>query len=131
MLSGLNVLIRGRPGGPQLRRPIDPQRYMWSTVSFAIMARYQVEEKASTVSIEVSDVSGKEHQLMQAFGECQSGHCSCPTDEYAKLASMRVEQSGDSIRIQLEPRPGERLDVAEIAACLDYTTDKVAKPDQA
>lgn len=54
-----------------------------------------------------------------------------PTDEYVKLASMRVEQSGDSIRIQLEPKPGERLNVTEIAECLDYTTDKVAKPDQA
>ena len=95
------------------------------------MSRYQVEEHASTVSIDVFDVSGKERQLMQAFGECQSGQCSCPTDEYAKLASMKVEQSGDSIRIHLEPKPGERLDITEIAACLDYTTDKVAKPDQA
>lgn len=95
------------------------------------MARYQVEERASTVSIEVSEVSGKEHQLMQAFGECQIGRCSCPTDEYTKLAAMKVEQSADSIRIQLEPKPGERLDITEIAACLDYTTDKVTKPDQA
>ena len=94
------------------------------------MARYQVEEKASTVSIEVSDVSGKEHQLMQAFGECQSGQCSCPTDEYTKLASMKVQQSGDTIRILLEPKLGERLDITEITACLDYTTDKVAKPNQ-
>lgn len=108
-----------------------PQRLCGPAVSFAIMARYEVEEKASTVSIEVSDVSGQEHQLLQAFGECQSGQCSCPTDEYAKLASMKVEQFGDRILIQLEPKPGERLDITEIAACLDYTTDKVGKPDQA
>ena len=95
------------------------------------MTRYQVDQKESTVSIEVSDVSGKANRLMQAFGECQSGQCSCPTDEYAKLASMKVEQSGDGIRIQLEPKPGERLDIGEIAACLDYTTDKSARPDQA
>lgn len=95
------------------------------------MARYRVKEKASKLSIEITDVSGQEHRLMQAFGECQSGKCSCPTDEYAKLASMKLEQSGDRIRIELAPKPGERLNVAEIAACLDYTTDRVTTPDQA
>lgn len=93
------------------------------------MARYRIDEKDSTISIEVAEVGGHQDQLMQAFGECQSGQCSCPTDEYEKLASMEVEQVEDLIRLRLEPKPGEKFDTSEIAACLEYTTAKVAEAD--
>jgi hypothetical protein len=93
------------------------------------MAHYRIEEREPAVSIEVTEVAGQKDQLMEAFGECQAGQCSCPTNEYEKLASMHVEQAGDVIRIRLEPKPGERIDTAEIAACLDYTTAKVAEAE--
>jgi len=35
---------------------------------------------------------------------------------------MDVEQGEDLIRVCLEPKPGESLDMSQIAACLDYTT---------
>lgn len=89
------------------------------------MAKYRIDEKESTVSIEVAEVGGHQDQLVQAFGECQAGQCSCPTNEYEKLASMEVEQGEDLIRIRLEPKPGEKFNTSEIAACLDYTTAKV------
>jgi len=93
------------------------------------MARYRIDEKESTVSIEVAEVAGHQEELMQAFGECQVGQCNCPTTEYTKLASMKVEQEEDLIRLRLEPKPGERFDTSEIAACLDYTTSKIAKEE--
>lgn len=91
------------------------------------MARYRIDEQGSAVSIEVAVVGGRQQQLMQAFGECQAGECSCPTNEYEKLAAMEVKEEGGLIRIHLEPKPGEKIDAAEIAACLDYTTAKVAE----
>ena len=91
------------------------------------MARYRIKEEASTVSIEVAEVGGRQEQLMRAFADCQAGHCTCPTDEYEKLASLKVEQDEDLIRLRLEPKVGEKLDTSEIAACLDYTTAKVAE----
>lgn len=42
------------------------------------------------MTIEVTEVAGIEDRLLQAFGECQAGQCSCRTDEYQKLASMEV-----------------------------------------
>ncbi len=93
------------------------------------MARYRIDERESAVSIEVTEAGGRQDQLMEAFGECQAGQCSCPTNEYEKLASMEVEQAGDLIRIRLEPKPGEKIDTTEIAACLDYTTAKVAETE--
>jgi hypothetical protein len=79
------------------------------------------------VNIEVTEVAGVQDKLLEAFGECQAGRCSCPTDEYQKLASMEVEQETDTIRLRLHAKPGERFDTSEIAACLDYTTAKAAK----
>lgn len=86
---------------------------------------YRIQEDESGISIEVAGIAGKEGQLLQAFGECQAGQCSCPTDEYQKVASMAVEPSGDTISVRLQAQPGKRFDTAEIAACLDYTTKKV------
>jgi hypothetical protein len=91
------------------------------------MARYRIDEKEPAVSIEVTEVGGHKDWLMEAFDECQAGQCSCPRNEYEKLASMAVEQAGDMIRIRLEPKPGEKIDTTEVAACLDYTTTKVAE----
>jgi hypothetical protein len=46
------------------------------------MARYRIDDEDASVSIEVTDVAGQEQELLEAFGECQAGQCSCPTDEY-------------------------------------------------
>ena len=87
------------------------------------MARYRMTEDAeSAVLIEVSEVAGKQEELLNAFASCQAGQCSCPTREYEKLDSMAIATDGDQVRLRLEPRDGERFDLSEIAACLDYTT---------
>ena len=86
------------------------------------MARYRIDDVDASVAIEVTDVAGEEQQLLEALGECQAGRCSCPTGEYQKLASMEVQQTGDVVRIRLEPKAGQVLDTGQIAACLDYTT---------
>ncbi len=87
------------------------------------MARYRIQEADASISIEVTEVGGHENELMQAFGECQAGRCSCPTEEYAKLASMEVQERPDGISLRLEAKEGTKLNASEIAACLDYTTE--------
>jgi hypothetical protein len=95
------------------------------------VARYRIDKDESAVSIEVTEAGGRQDELMEAFGECQTGQCSCPTNEYEKLASIEVEQGGDLIHIRLQPKPGEKIDTSEIAACLDFTTAKVAETNPA
>jgi hypothetical protein len=91
------------------------------------MARYRIDEHdESKVLIEVAEVGENQDRLLEAFGECQAGQCSCPTNEYDKLESMEVKQGEDLIRLRLEPKPGEKLDTSQIAACLDYTTAAIA-----
>ena len=93
------------------------------------MARYRIDERDRGVEIELMEVAGQEDALLQALSECQAGQCSCPTDEYQKLAGMVVELGEDVIRLRLDAKPGEKFDNSAIAACLDYTTAKVAAPD--
>ena len=88
------------------------------------MTNYAIHEDDSSVAIEITEVAGRQAELLEAFGECQEGRCSCPTDEYLKVATMEVQPAEDRIAIKLQAKPGTILDTAEIAACLDYTVGK-------
>ena len=55
------------------------------------MPKYRIREEGTAVAIELTEVEGKQEELLQAFGECQSGQCSCPTDQYEKLGAMQVD----------------------------------------
>jgi hypothetical protein len=88
------------------------------------MTTYTISTDGSSVAIQLTDVAGRQAELLEAFGECQEGRCSCPTDEYLKVAAMDVRPTGDRIAIRLEAKPGTSLDATEIAACLDYTVGK-------
>ncbi len=70
----------------------------------------------------MSLVASKQAQLLEAFAACHAGQCSCPTDEYTKVASMEIETGADEIRLKLTPKAGQKFDLAEIEACLDHTT---------
>jgi hypothetical protein len=89
------------------------------------MAGYRIHEDDTAVEIELTGVGAKKEAFLEAFAECQAGHCACPTDEYRKVASMEVIGAGDAITVRLETKPGERLDAAQIETCLDYTTANV------
>ena len=85
------------------------------------MAKYRIAATTSGVAIEIGEVAGRGDALLDAFAGCQEGHCSCPTDEYTKVAGMDVLPGPDRIAIRLRAKPGEQFDTDEIAACLDYT----------
>ncbi len=73
------------------------------------------------MDIELTEVAGQQAELLEAFGACQAGTCSCPTEEYAKVATMEVAPAPDRVAIHLRAKPGERFDTSDIAACLEYT----------
>jgi hypothetical protein len=89
------------------------------------MASYRIEQDDATVVIELVDVGGKQEELLDAFDECRSGRCSCPTNEYEKLAAMDVEASTEQITLRLQAKPGTAFDSSELAACLDHTVGKL------
>jgi hypothetical protein len=89
------------------------------------MTRYRIREEQSGVSIDLTEVSGRQDELLNAFEDCASGQCSCPTDQFEKLASMDVHRNEDQIALRLESRYGTRFDPSAIAACLDHTVDRI------
>jgi hypothetical protein len=86
-----------------------------------------IASTSSGIGIELVDVGGGRAELLAAFGECQRGVCTCPTDEYRKVDVMEVEANEDGISIRLRAIDGESFDVDAIAACLDYSVEKAAK----
>lgn len=91
------------------------------------MARYRVRETTQGVAIRVTEVSEpQQEQLLEAFEECRSGRCTCPTDEYEKLGGMQIDSGEEEIELRLEAKTGERFDTAEISRCLDHATSGVS-----
>ena len=88
------------------------------------MAKYKIVENKKGLKIQIEEVKGQEEELMTAFQACQEGQCSCPTDEYKKLESMELDQTTDSIKINLISKEGTKLNKQEIEQCLDYTTSQ-------
>jgi hypothetical protein len=89
------------------------------------MASYRIEQDDATVVIELADIGDKQEELLEAFDECRSGRCSCPTNEYEKLAAMDVEASTEQITLRLQTKPGTAFDSSELTACLDHTVAKL------
>lgn len=91
------------------------------------MARYRVEKKTTGVDIELTDVGDRREALLSAFMECAEGRCSCPTNEYEKVAAMAIGDGGDRIEIKLEAKADREFQVSEIANCVVQTI-KATKP---
>lgn len=82
---------------------------------------YQLSETDSVLKIEISDVGDQGPDLLASFRACQEGRCSCPTNEYEKLADLSVDMADGLIHLALTPADGARFDPTQIAACLDFT----------
>ncbi len=85
--------------------------------------KYSLDQTAD--GLRVSAVVPAEHQakLLQAFGKCAAGTCTCPSTQYDKLASIDVQQAADGVTVDLKPKPGESIDQTDIARCLDHTAN--------
>ena len=72
-----------------------------------------VKSSAEGLTIEVSEISGKQEQLLAEFQACQEGRCSCPTKEYEKLDSLNIEAASGKVRLNLKAKSGQVLDEAK------------------
>lgn len=90
--------------------------------------RYEISEQGTTVEILVHDAAEHQPQLLASFQDCQSGSCSCPTDQYERLAAMAVDAAGGDVTLWLEPLAGQQFDTDQLRSCLDYTIAKAEQP---
>lgn len=86
--------------------------------------KYKIEETNQNLTIEIKGRSLQNHQLREAFQQCQEGRCDCPTDEYDKLEEMQIEQGLDQLSLRLKVKRGHTIAQDVVAACLDHTLKK-------
>lgn len=87
----------------------------------------KIQETEKGIEIDVTNLEGKKEQLLEAFQECSEGRCTCPTEEYKKVAAMTVTGGDDQIQISIQAKDEDTIDTAEIEKCLDYTKKRVAE----
>ncbi len=87
----------------------------------------EIKKTEHGIEIDVTELEGKKDQLLEAFQECSEGRCTCPTNEYQKLAALDVIDSGDAIQLSLTAKPDEQIDTSEIEKCLEYTKQRISE----
>ena len=87
----------------------------------------KIKATETGIKIDVTDLNGKKEQLLEAFQECSEGRCTCPTEEYQKVESLEVIDSGDAIELSIEAKEDQQIDTAEIEKCLQYTKKRVSE----
>ncbi len=88
--------------------------------------KYKITNHEDGLDIDVSEVKGNKEKLLQAFQECQEGRCTCPTQEYEKVAKFDIDKSREAIHLSIKTKDGEEINKNEIENCLEYTKNRVS-----
>ncbi len=86
--------------------------------------KYLIKPEGSDLKITVEQLGDKQAALMEELKACAEGRCSCPTPQYSKLEAIDIKPGTDKVEIALKAKPGEKIDQADIAKCLEETTTK-------
>ncbi len=87
----------------------------------------EISKNENGIDIELTDVEGKKEELIQAFQECSEGRCTCPTQEYEKVETLDITDTGNSIQLSIRAKEGDEIDTEEIEKCLEYTKKRVSE----
>ncbi len=89
--------------------------------------KYKIESDKNKINIYIKSKADEREALLSNFELCQKGQCSCPTDEYKKLQSLKINFINDELVLYLEAKPNQLFNVNEIKKCLDYTSNEVKR----
>ncbi len=87
----------------------------------------KIKTTETGIEIDIRQVEDKKDKLLEAFQECQEGHCTCHTEEYKKVESLEVCTEGDLIQLSIKSKPDQVVDTSEIEKCLEYTKKRVSE----
>lgn len=86
---------------------------------------YSLEKTSGGLRVNAAVPTEQQAKLLEEFGKCAAGTCSCPSTQYDKLAAIDVKQTADGVSVDLKARAGEAIDQADIARCLDHTANLI------
>lgn len=87
--------------------------------------KYSVQSVEEGVRVSVVAPQEQQAKLLEEFGKCAAGTCSCPSTQYAKLEGVDVKQTADGVQVDLKARSGEVIDTDDIRLCLDFTGESL------
>ena len=82
--------------------------------------KHAIEPTADGLRIRADVDPAHQPALLAELGRCATGHCSCPTPQYAKVEAMEVAADATGVTVDLRVRAGESIDEADIARCLEH-----------
>jgi hypothetical protein len=86
---------------------------------------YKLKATAEGLNVSAAVPAEQQAKLLEEFGKCAAGTCSCPSTQYDKLASIDVKQTADGVSVDLKAKAGETIDQGDIARCLDHTANLI------
>ena len=86
--------------------------------------KHQIKQDAEGLMVEISGDEVKRDELLAEFQACREGRCTCPTNEYEKLESLKIEAPPGKIRLKLKAKSGQMFEQTEIEKCLEHADSK-------
>lgn len=83
--------------------------------------KHTIEQTADGLRISAEAPQGKRQGLLDELAKCAAGTCSCPTPQYEKLSGIDVSADPSGVTVNLNVKPGEQIDTADIEKCLEHT----------
>lgn len=87
--------------------------------------KHTVETTTEGLRVNASVNPGKQKALLEEFAKCAAGTCSCPTPQYDKVQSIDVKSQPAGVTVDLQVKPGEAIDLADIERCLEHTAKQI------
>lgn len=87
--------------------------------------KHRIDVAPDRVTIRAEVAPERQQALLDEFARCAAGTCCCPSPQYEKVAALVVTPRADGVTVELQVKPGEVIDVADIERCLDHTAGVV------
>ena len=91
----------------------------------------KITKNKNGIDINITDLNGEKEKskLIEAFQECSEGRCTCPTEEYEKVETLKILGTDKTIQLSIKSKENSVINTKEIEKCLEYTKDKVSKKE--
>lgn len=89
--------------------------------------KHTLEATAQGLRINAQVPPEQQQSLLDEFAKCAAGTCSCPSPQYEKLAAIDVNSGPEGVTVDLQVKPGEMIDPADIEQCLEHTAKLTAR----
>ncbi|HMX11220.1 MAG TPA: hypothetical protein PKE61_09970 [Burkholderiaceae bacterium] len=83
--------------------------------------KHRIESTDGGLCIHADVPPERQQALLDEFAHCAAGTCSCPSPQYAKVEALAVTPGADGVTVELQVKPGEVIDMADIERCLEHT----------